>query len=180
MPPKSKVTKEMIIDAAFELVRESGIESVNARAIAARLGCSTQPVLYWFETVEEIRQRAFERADAFQTEYIMGAQDNSENPMLGIGVAYVRFAATEKNLFRFLFQSDHFAQQTLEDLVNDEETKPLLMVLAQTLGTDEAGAKDAFVGRFLMVHGMASMLANNSMIYNEDDVLRLLSKTFEE
>lgn len=46
MPPKAKITKEMIVDAGVELVRESGIEHVNARAVAERLGCSTQPVMY--------------------------------------------------------------------------------------------------------------------------------------
>ena len=31
MPPKAKVTKDMIIDAAFEVARESGVENINAR-----------------------------------------------------------------------------------------------------------------------------------------------------
>ena len=52
MPPRSKITREMIIDAAYEIVRESGEGSLNARSIADRLGCSTQPVLYVFRTMD--------------------------------------------------------------------------------------------------------------------------------
>ena len=38
MPPKVKVTKKDITDAAVELVRASGAGAINSRAIAARLG----------------------------------------------------------------------------------------------------------------------------------------------
>ena len=52
MPPKAKVTKDMIIDAAFNVVREAGAENINARTVAKKLKCSTQPVMYHFETIE--------------------------------------------------------------------------------------------------------------------------------
>ena len=53
MPPKVKITKEMIIDAAFEIARSEGAENINARTISKKLGCSTQPVMYHFKTIEE-------------------------------------------------------------------------------------------------------------------------------
>ena len=40
MPPKVKVTKEEIIAAALEILRQKGMEAVNARAVAAALGLS--------------------------------------------------------------------------------------------------------------------------------------------
>lgn len=46
MPPKVKITKEMIIDAAFEIARSEGAENINARTVSKKLGCSTQPVMY--------------------------------------------------------------------------------------------------------------------------------------
>ena len=33
MPAKAKVTKEMIIDGAFEIARESVAENINARTV---------------------------------------------------------------------------------------------------------------------------------------------------
>ena len=35
-------------------------------------------------------------------------KDTDENPMLALGLNYVRFGQEEKNLFRFLFQTDKF------------------------------------------------------------------------
>lgn len=51
MPPKVKITKEMIIDAAFEIARSEGAENINARTVSKKLGCSTQPVMYHFKTI---------------------------------------------------------------------------------------------------------------------------------
>ena len=38
MPPKAKITREMIIDAAFEVARAEGAENVNARTVSKKLG----------------------------------------------------------------------------------------------------------------------------------------------
>ena len=55
MPPKVKITKNDIIKTALELVRESGAQSLNARAVAGKLACSTQPVFSNFATMEELQ-----------------------------------------------------------------------------------------------------------------------------
>ena len=65
MPPKVRVTKEMVANASFEIIKRSGHESLSARAIAEYLGCSTQQVLYNFKTVEENRGDAYKRDDKF-------------------------------------------------------------------------------------------------------------------
>ena len=56
MPPKVKVTKDMVIDAAFEIAREAGAENINARTVAKKLNCSTQPVMYHFATIADLKK----------------------------------------------------------------------------------------------------------------------------
>ena len=178
MPPKTRITREMILDAAFEIARESGIENVNARTVSQRLGCSTQPVMYCFATIENLREAVYHHAEEYQTGFIMPS-NGSEITMLDVGMGYVRFAAEEKHLFRLLFQSDHFSQQTLSDVVDDPSVQALIDALAQAYNISHDEAKDAFAARFLMVHGRASMLANNSMVYDEATVKRLLEAQFD-
>ncbi|MBO4394100.1 MAG: TetR family transcriptional regulator, partial [Spirochaetales bacterium] len=43
MPRTATISKKDIIDAAIELIRKNGYEAVNARALACKLRCSTQP-----------------------------------------------------------------------------------------------------------------------------------------
>ena len=42
--PKQRITKDMIVDVAFEIARRSGMEKVMVKSIADELGCSVQPI----------------------------------------------------------------------------------------------------------------------------------------
>ena len=82
MPAKAKVTKEMIIDAAFEVAREEGAENINARTVSKKLGCSTQPVLYHFEKIEDVRIAAHKKGSEFHINYVTNLSGKYERPML--------------------------------------------------------------------------------------------------
>ena len=47
--PKQKITKEMVVNAAFELARSGGMEQVLVKSIAEKLGCSVQPDKHIFK-----------------------------------------------------------------------------------------------------------------------------------
>ena len=174
MPPKAKITKEMIIDAAFEITREHGIEAVNARTIAEKLGCSTQPVLYYFKTIGDIKSAVWKKNDDFHTDYIMDIR--SSEPMMDIGLNFIRFAATEKNLFRLLFQSDGLVEKEVTDMVWTGSASPMLEVLMRTENVNLEGARSIFSTIGFYVHGFASLLANNSMEYNEESARVMLKR----
>ena len=53
MPTQIKISKEMILDAAFSIVREYGIEKLSNRELANKLKCSIRPIYYQFKNVEE-------------------------------------------------------------------------------------------------------------------------------
>ena len=177
MPPKVKVTKEMVADASFEVIRASGHENLNARKIAEYLGCSTQPVLYSFKTVDEIREAAYEKADRYHSEYIMPGETD-QNPMLAMGLNYVRFGHEEKNLFRFLFQTDKFGGKDIGALMSNPEMASILEVISKGLKVPEEQAREMFLIFFCAAHGLASLLANNSMEYDEGQCRKMLENVF--
>lgn len=177
MPPRAKITKEMVIKAGLEVVRSEGLESLNVRRIAAALNCSTQPVMYHYKTVDELKADIYAAADEFHTEYIT-RQDGSAEPMLAIGLNYIRFAEKEKHLFRFLFQSDKFRNISLNEMLESNETEFLIKTLSEQSGLDIGQAKTAFETLFVCVHGFASLLADNSMVYNEAHCAEMLKNIF--
>ena len=176
MPPKARITKEMIVEEAFQIARTQGADKITARSIAQRLKCSTQPVLYYFATVEEIKEAVYQRADAYHTRFLMGTE--GDDGMLGIGLRYVRFAAEERNLFHLLFQPGAFSGATLSDLVSSEELNPIIQALRQETGVTEDAAREIFSTLFVFVHGYASLLANNEMKLEEDRLALSLKKVF--
>lgn len=179
MPPKAKITKEMIVDTAFEIVRKEGVHKVTARSISEQLKCSTQPVLYYFSTIEDIKKMVFKKADEYHSEYIMNTESDCKNPMLTIGMNYIKFAIEERNLFRFLFQSNEFAGVGMLDLLEAEELLPLLTVLQNELNLSMEDTKEVFSTLFIFAHGYASLYANNTMIYDELNVRKALEKIFD-
>ena len=167
MPAKAKVTREMIIDAAFAVAREAGAESISARTVSEKLHCSTQPVMYHFATIEELKRTVYAKADQYHSEYLMTLNRPQTGAILGIGLNYIRFAIEEPHLFRFLFQSDFFNGATLLELIDAEALTPVLSAMRDALKISMEQTKTVFLTVFLFAHGYASIIANNSLKYDE-------------
>lgn len=176
--PKAKITREMVVDAAFEVTRIMGSENVNARTVSEKLGCSTQPVMYHFARIEEMKRAVYEKADRFHTEYLMNITDPQEGVMLGIGLNYIHFAIREPNLFRFLFQSGFAVENSLLDMIDSEELVPVLSAMREAMGMDMEQTKEVFLTIALFAHGYASIIANNSLEYDEKVVAKHLEQAY--
>lgn len=177
MPPRAKITRDMIIDAAFEIARNDGAETINARTVSKKLNCSTQPVMYHFKTIEELKKAVYARTDEFHSAYISDIQGQS--PMKSIGLQYIRFGAEEKHLFRFLFQTNEFSGKSVSDLTSAQEVEPIFAVIAKARNIPIEQARVIFKSLFLFAHGYASMFANNDMEYDEETILSDLDLIFD-
>ena len=177
MPPKARITRDRILDAAFEIVRNYGADCLNARSLSKALGCSTQPVLYHFKTMEEIRQAVYERADQYHSDYI--ARLSGQDPMLEIGLNYIRFAAEEKHLFALLFQSGSFSGLELQKLMDGEALLPILQMFSQEAELSMEKTKKLFRILFLTVHGYAGLYAGNDMVFEEKKISEDLQLVYE-
>ena len=51
-----------MIEAGYGIADEEGIDQVNCRAIAKKLGCSTQPVFSRFPNMDELKEEVFNYA----------------------------------------------------------------------------------------------------------------------
>ena len=178
MPPKAKVTRDMILDAAFDLVRTEGQGALTVRALSRRLGCSTQPILYNFATMEELTAAVYEKADAFHTACILPRDEEGPDALLRLGLNYVRFGHEERHLFRFLFESNRFGGLDLPALMQGPGTGELVDILARGLCCERAEAEKVFLAFFAVVHGLGSLLANNAMAYDQTQCQTMLETVF--
>ena len=177
MAPRTRITKDRILDAAVAVIRKAGLDSLNARALAQELHCSTQPILYAFSTMEELKRAAYARADHLHTEYLMNLPPEGD-PLLGIGLNYIRFAVEEPQLFRFLFQSGYAKEKNLPEMLDAEALRPVLAAMQEGIGMDAAKTRDVFWTLALFAHGYASIHANNDLDYNEELAAARLERAF--
>ena len=177
MPPKNRVTEEKIIDAAIEVVRQSGFENINARTVAGQLHCSTQPVMYHFSTIENLKRAAYRQADRMHTRYLMNTPPG-QDPILGIGMNYIRFAVEEPQLFRFLFQSGYAEENSLPEMADSGELIPVLSAMREGSGLSMKKTRDLFITVALFAHGYASIIANNHLEFDEKLIAEHLERAW--
>lgn len=178
MPAIAKVTKEMIIDAALEIAKEMGAENITARTLSQKLSCSTQPVLYHFKTIEDVRIAAHKKGIEFHINYVTNLSNKYERPMLEVGMRHIQVAVEQKNLFRFLFHSNYYTGVSLSDWLTEENFGSIFSILKMQAKVDNRQAYSIFSQIFLVTHGIASLLANNAMAYDEAYCINTLSNAY--
>ena len=65
MARKESITIQDILHTAFEMTREEGFANVTARKVAAKAGCSTQPIFRVYKNMEEVWEAVYLKAIAF-------------------------------------------------------------------------------------------------------------------
>ena len=176
MPPKVRITKEDIVRTAVCLVRENGGDVINARVIADRLGCSTQPIFSNFESMKALRCAVIVEAEKLYSERIASAEgDGKMPPYKAKGMAYIDFARTERELFKLLFMRDRAGEVIPK--TNDEIEEMSALVSEQT-GLDADSARLFHIEMWVFVHGIASMTATGYLELDRDIVSRMLTDMY--
>ncbi len=178
MPPKTRITEDIIINASIEVVRQSGFENLNARTVSEHLRCSTQPVMYHFSTIDNLKKAVYKRVDQLHTEFLMKTP-RDQNPLLGIGLNYIHFAVEEPQLFRFLFQSGYAEGDSLVEMVDSDDLMPVLAVMQAESELSMEKTKHIFITVAMFAHGYASIIANNHMEYDEKIIADQLERAWK-
>lgn len=177
MPPKYKFTKGEIVKTALDVTRESGMSGLTARALAAKLGCSVKPIFGLFKNMEEVQQEVLKSAnDLYQSYLAEDMKSGKYPPYKASGMAYIRFAKEEKELFKLLFMGDRTHENT-ED--NKEGLKPLFELVQQNLGLNEESAYLFHLEMWIYVHGIATMLATSYLEWDEEFISRVVTDGYE-
>ena len=140
MPPKCRFTREEIIQAALDLTAEKGVGALTARGLAQRLGSSAKPIFGLFANMEEVQQEVVKAANLRYQEYLR--QDMSAGrypPYKASGMAYIRFAREQKELFKLLFMRDRSREEVTRQLGDDAE--PLLDLIQRAAGISRRVAR---------------------------------------
>lgn len=166
MPPKQRITREMILEKSFAIFCREGMEAVNARSVAKALCCSTQPIFSYFEGMDDLRNTIEQKAkDTFAEAIAGGAR---EGGLQGCCETYVRLAGEQPRLFaRLMMNTD--AGKAAEPAAGGVEEQLTAAVCAQ-YGMDEAKAKALQRELWVYVHGLAALAATGRLAADGQDI----------
>ena len=176
MPPKSKCTREQIIETTFRTVRKEGLSSLKARRLAEELGTSTAPIFTAFKSIEEIRDEVVKKANALYGEYIK--EGLKQTPAFkGAGMKYIEFAKDEPELFKILNINKNFIDNFLP--AYDDNSPEVMKVLENKYGMSNETAKKLYNHMSVYAFGFASLYAQRMYLFTMEDISRMMSEVYK-
>lgn len=175
MPPKVKITKEEIIKTALGILREKGASSINARGIADELGCSTQPVFSNFATMDELQSEVMNTAYQLYFGFLEREVRSGKYPdYKAFGMAYIRFAKEERELFKYLFMRDR-ASDTFSQTPDFERSVEMIM---NSNGLTREKAERLHLEMWMLVHGIGTVIATSFLNFEWETISDMLSDVY--
>lgn len=177
MPPAIRTTKEEIVNAAVDIVRKDGASALNARMIASVLNISTQPVFSNFASMSDLRLAVVEKADALCQAYMQQEVDRGEYPAYKAnGMAYIRFAKQEKELFKLLYMRDRTGESESQGA---EIAQQMEDIVCNNTGLNGNDAKLFHLEMWAYVHGIATMFATGFLDLEWELVSKMLTDCYQ-
>ena len=175
--PKQRITKEMVVEAAFEIARKEGAEKVIVKNIAERLGCSVQPIYSYCSNMEGLREELVERTRTFMKDYIASRLERT-NYFWSMGQAQIHFAKEEPNLFKMYFLRRRQDISSLQELYTKEGSPDMGEYLSQTLQISPEKARELHLNMIIYTMGIASILATTGSDIPEEEISDRLEKAY--
>lgn len=178
MARKETITKDEILNAAFQMTREGGFAQVSARTLAAKAGCSTQPIFRVYKNMEELGEDLYNKAIGYFNDYYDSFPKTNETPFVNMGLAYIRFAQEEQQLFKLLFMAENRHGKSLYDLLNGENGT----VVREINNAKFYGCKDPggmFMRMWIFIHGSACMSLTGDYDLQEEETVKLLEESYK-
>lgn len=175
--PKQRITKDFILKKAFEIAREKGYESVNARSTAKQAGCSVQPIYSCYKSMEDLMRELFVYTRQFHGRYIEEKADK-RNFFESVGRCHVSFAKEEKYLFRLLFMSKYVEAENFEKFYERFVVEEVEEEIQEVLKISKQAARKLYQQMMIYTHGIASMIATDAAKISEEDAHGMVNDAF--
>ena len=179
MPTKIRISKENILDAAFEIVRKDGMEKLSNRELANKLNCSIRPIYYQFENVEEMQKELYLKIEQYFYKFILDNMVEGIPKYKQVGINYIKFAKKEKKLFQTLFMSDTGLTPDAFVAKDGEDYKEIEKLIKISANLKEEDIKDFHTKMWIFCHGIATLVANDTIKLTDNQIQDLLSCEFQ-
>lgn len=165
MGRKARITKDMILEAAYSLLDEAGIGAVAIKSIAAKLDCSTQPISWQFGSMGDLKKELYYYAGK---KLWCGIEEdmkekNAVEAFFQTGVRYISVACDHPNVFRFL-QIDNMADTIgiqpgeQSSILSQQMNAISVELLAKQYKVPKEKIGEAVQNTVIYTHGLASMM----------------------
>lgn len=168
-----KISCEEIIAGAVEYIKNNGLAKLNARSLAVYLKCSTQPIYFQFENMEELKLKALAKAKEHYQQYLMLNMAKEKTLFMACLKGMINYAKEYKHLFTFIFE-EKYVKSKEEDEFNEQIVKKIMEAGDYTL----SDALMFFNQSWVFAYGIACGIVHGYMMFSDEEIDKLLNNQF--
>ncbi len=176
--PKQKITKEMVVHAAFELARAGGMEQVMVKNIAEKLNCSVQPIYSYCNNMDGLRNDVAKQAKQFIQEYI-AAHIDKKDLFRSTGKAYIQIAKNEPHIFKLFIFQERKNISSLEELYQSETNPQVAQKIAKELNISIEQAKKLHLNMLIYTIGIGTIFSVTTPGIAADEIYLQQEQAYE-
>lgn len=179
LPTTTKITKEMILNTAFEIAREKGFEKISNRELAKKMNCSIRPIYYQFKNVEELNKELYKKIERYFYEFLIDNMIKDVPLYKQIGINYIKFAIAENNLFKFLFMTEIKDEPSAFITPDEKGFEEVVKAIKISTKLSDKDIKSFHIKMWIFAHGIATLSATKSVKFTDEQIQDLLSQEFQ-
>lgn len=177
MPSSPKIPKETILQHALEMLIQNGYASINIKALAKRIGCSTQPISWHFGNMENFRNALTEYALGYANEKMLSASEGM-SAFSNVGIGYIDIAFDEPNLFRYLYMSGESGYHAggFDIFTTADANSAMIEQIAKQLGISADKVNDFFRNTIIYTHGLACFVVSGLIKATKEELYAMVNQ----
>lgn len=175
MARRKSITREQILNAAYQLVLAEGFSKFTARNVASRMKCSTQPIYLEFDNMDDLREQVMLKIQTYLLDNIF-SKVITGNVLHDLVLNYVQFAEENRTLYRTLYVEEYIDAKELNDFnrtlfmshMNQDEVFEKLTVEQK---------ENCFITSWVMATGIATLNASGMYNPTQEDIIVLVNRS---
>lgn len=181
MARRTQISREIILDTAFQMLVRDGYSAMNITSLAREIGCSTQPIAWHFGSMDGFRDALLKYSLEYIRNHFQISGDTTVFTLAEIQRRYIDLAFDAPNLYRYLYMTDQDRVQT-EELIQAlrfPNYDKILCLLQQEYQVSQRAAQRYLLDLQLYVHGIASCVVAKIPLPPREEILIIIRETNE-
>lgn len=177
MGRQTQITKQIILDAALQMLIRDGYASINVKSLAAEVGCSTQPIVWHFGNMGNFRKTFLEYCIVYTKEQFTVWNGSLDEMLSATASRYISIACNMPHLFRFVYvdNKDECKNSDVIQALQLDNTKKIIELLCQEKGLTQTHAESFLMDFEFYIHGIASYTMSGFCNYDEQTLLNMVN-----
>ena len=177
MARKKTITKDQILNAAYDVVATEGFSKLTARNIAAKMKCSTQPIYLEFENMDDLKEALFDKIHAYLSTEVFPVK-HTDNTIVDLALNYIHFANNESKLYRALYLEEYGGGQRMQEFSYNYFYNAVKQD-AQYEQLNEKQINSLHMGTWIVATGVASLMTSGIITPTDQQIEKLMKESVE-